>query len=106
MRKTLSRTEIVDLIIDAYQGTNTKGAREFMWEREDGNVVIGNTRAFADFLGRKFGVAVTPESAHSIHSILRRLGEVTKPYEKRGGHTASQYRTPEPQERIVQRGRR
>jgi hypothetical protein len=49
------KPEILDYIVEAYQGLDGR-KRQFLWEETNGDLVIGNSRAFADHLSEKFGL--------------------------------------------------
>lgn len=93
---------VLNYIIDSYAGVE-KQKRQFIWEDESGNIVIGNTRAFTDHLAAKFNLKRTETSWAEVHHAMWMLGEVAKGYtprvNKRGGKFINQL----PEVRVIRR---
>lgn len=107
---SIALPQVVDYIIDCYQGTEgtgRKAKRQFMWERANGDVVIGNTRAFTDHLAEKFKIEANRYTYGQVHKLLSRLGERIKPKETRHKTGEQTGRGPqEPEVRVVGRKHR
>lgn len=104
------RPEILNYIIDSHAGVEerdtghrVKARRVFIWVEPSGDVVIGNTQAFALHLREKFQLLNTA-LASDIHQVMRDLGEVVDPdYPKtraeRKGKT--NWKEPAPDSKII-----
>ena len=105
--KWAEKPEIVSYIVDCYAGVEGEGAhakRQFIWEQENRDVVIGNTRAFTDHLRRRFGLPERPTSWTAIHEVLRALGEVAHTYSPRVNIRGAKFKNQEPETRILKKG--
>jgi len=72
--------EVLSYIVDCYVGAEPDRSqravkRQFIWEEPNGDLVIGNTRAFSDHLTAKFGLP-TPTAWMGVHEALSAMGEV------------------------------
>jgi len=95
------KPEILSYLVDCYQGTVTTKVgpkRQFIWEVENGDVVIGNTRAFADHLFTRFGL--TDKACSDVHEAMRELGEVTRELSPRLHH-GTRYREQKPEMKVI-----
>ena len=99
------RPEVLSYIIDAYQGMD--GAkRQWAWEEENGDVVIGNARAFADHLSQRFHLELTDTAWSGLHEAMRMLGEVAKAYSPRARSRGGKFRNQQPEVRVITRRRK
>jgi hypothetical protein len=84
------KPEILSYIIESYAGCDetrtNRPKRQFIWEDADGNIVLGNGRAFGDHLTEKFGLSADDGATRwiAVHQALRELGEVVGSTELRG----------------------
>jgi hypothetical protein len=104
------RPDILSYIIECYAGTDEGhqgGARrQFIWEQPNGDMVIGNPRAFTDHVAEKFGIQLTPTSWSAVHAALRELGEVARenaPHRPKEGR--QRFHNQQPEIRILKKGR-
>lgn len=100
--KWWERPEIVDYIIDCYEGTDGS-KRQFMWEEPNGDIVIGNSRAFTDHLSQKFKLEIANTSWSGTHMALRSLGEKVHPYSPRVNKHGAKFHNQLPEVRVVKR---
>jgi hypothetical protein len=99
------RPAVLDYIVEAYQGTEEHGKRQFVWEDPaTGDVLIGNSRAFTDHLAARFGLDLTATSWSGLHEAMRMLGEVAKPYTARSAHRGQRFHNQAPEARVIRRG--
>ena len=107
--KWFERSDIVSYIVECYVGTDTNASgqqvRQFVWEDEDGNIVIGNPRAFGEHVQRHFDLPERSTRWMDIHQALRAMGEVL--FEKRHDVVTRQpgkrFRNQDPEVRILRR---
>ena len=102
--KWFEKPEVLDYIVSAYQGTDA-GKRQFVWEDEAGDVVIGNARAFTDHVSRKFELGLESTSWSGLHEVMRMLGEVVHPYSPRVRTKGGKFKNQEPEVRVLSRTR-
>lgn len=100
--KWFEKPEVLDYIIECYQGTDGL-KRQFVWEDDQGDVVIGNTRAFTDHVSVKFGLSRTSTSWSAMHEALRMLGEVVHPIGPRVHKRGLRFHNQEPEVRVIKR---
>lgn len=80
MARDIWTDELRQYVVAAYAGTETSPTagvqrRVFEWEQGD-EIKRGNAQAFAQHLGRKFGIEVSEHGTTSaIHRVLRQEGE-------------------------------
>lgn len=96
------RDDVVDYVCKCYAGVD-QGRRQFIWEDENGDVLIGNTRAFTEHCGAKFGVEVTKTAWMRIHDLLRALGEVVHVVQHDGSRAGQKFRNQEPKSHVLRR---
>ena len=96
------RPEVLDYLVRSYAGLD-KGKRQFIWEDENGDVVIGNTRAFTDHLSRQFQIPLTSTSWSKVHEALRELGEVAREYTPRSNSLGKHFVNQEPIVRVIRK---
>src|SRR5262245_1109599 len=96
------KSEIVDYVIECYAGVDA-GRRQFIWEEPNGDIVIGNARAFTDHVGEKFGVAVTPTAWMRVHDVLRALGEIVHAAKHDGSRVGKKFKNQEPHSHVLRR---
>lgn len=97
---------VLDYIINSYAGVDVvdgKSKRQFLWDDEEGNTVIGNSRAFTDHLSAKFSLALTATSWGMVHEVLRALGEVAHNYQKRSKTLGKKFKNQQPESHIIKR---
>lgn len=108
-RPHLRDDEVLGYVINAYAGTEPSPTnphilrRVYLWETA-GDVMMGNTEAFARHLKRRFpGLRVDPSE---VHALLRALGEQVAPQGSRRPATGpgGKFRQPAPEEWVVARG--
>ena len=99
--KWYERSEVVSYIIDCYAGIEEHKKRQFIWEQSNGDVVIGNTRAFTDHLAEKFNLPLTSTSWSSVHAALREMGEVLTEYSPRTKKLGTRFHNSEPEVRVL-----
>jgi hypothetical protein len=98
------RSEILDAIITSYAGVEN-GKRQFIWESENGDVVLGNARAFSDHLEARFGLPKRPGRWTAVHRVLHELGEAVKSINAHPGKKGQHFRNQEPEMRVLRRKR-
>lgn len=96
------KPEVLSYIVSAYAGVD-KGKRQFIWEDADGNVLIGNTRAFTDHLAVRFNLSRTETSWTAIHELMRALGEVARTYTARSQKLGKKFVNQLPVTRVIKR---
>jgi hypothetical protein len=102
----VEKPEILSYIIDCYAGVEGSGGhrkRQFIWEEQNGDIVIGNARAFTDHVRERFGLRATPTSWAAVHKVLHDLGEVASPYSPRTHIRGGRFRNQEPEVRILKK---
>lgn len=100
------KPEVLDYIINSYAGidvVNGKSKRQFLWEDENGDTVIGNTRAFTDHLSKKFTLGLTSTEWASLHEAMRALGEVAHVYSPRVNKPGNKFKNQEPEVHVIRR---
>lgn len=100
--KWAERDDVLSYIIDCYQGVENR-TRQFIWETGDGDIVIGNARAFANHLSHRFGIRETPTSWMSLHEVLRAVGEVVEVHSPRTKKPGRKFKNQEPQWRVIRK---
>lgn len=100
----VERPDILTYLVECYAGVEGK-KRQFIWEDVDGNIVIGNSRAFTDHMAWKFHLKKTSTSWVAVHSVLRELGEVVQEHAPRTHFPGKKFRNQEPEIRILKRKR-
>lgn len=108
MKRTrwVEKPEILSYIIDCYQGVekdNGARKRQFIWETSEGNIVIGNSRAFYIHITEKFGMATQATSWSEIHTVLHELGEIVNEYSPRVNKKGGKFKNQVPETRIIKR---
>lgn len=71
----IMRNDVVDYILESYQPDKQGRKRQFIWETSDGDIVIGNTRAFADHLYARYQKAPNKTGWMEVHRVLRACGD-------------------------------
>lgn len=99
------RSDVLGYIVNCYQGTEGR-KRQFVWEEPNGDIVIGNTRAFGDHLNTRFNLELTPTSWMAIHEALRAMGEVLHEYSPRTHVRGQRFKNQVPEVRILKRADR
>lgn len=94
--------EVLAYVINAYAGTEGQ-KRQYIWEDLDGNIVIGNSRAFADHLGERFGLKLKPTTWMDLHELLRALGEVLHVHAPHITPRGKKFKNQLPETRIIKR---
>lgn len=102
--KWTERPDVLSYIVDCYAGTEkARGTRkrQFIWEDEDGDIVIGNSRAFTDHVSHRFSIPLTSTSWAAIHNTLHALGEVVHEMKPRSGVRGGRFKNQEPETRVI-----
>jgi len=100
--KWFEQKDVLSCIVDAYAGFDGK-KRQFIWEEACGDIVIGNTRAFTDFLSERFGLEKSNKAWTDVHHALRELGEVVHTYSPRVHVRGKKFLNQEPEVRVIRR---
>lgn len=95
------RPEILAYLVNSYAGLEGR-KRQFIWE-QDGNIVIGNSRAFADHLSQKFGLNLSDRAWMAVHEALRALGEVVELHSKHVRGQGKKFRNQQPEVRVIRK---
>lgn len=103
--KWTEKPPVLSYIIDCYAGVDGK-KRQFIWEEKNGDVVIGNTRAFTDHIAERFSLKLTKTDWSAVHEVLRALGEVVHPYTPRAHVRGGRFKNQEPEIHILHRKHR
>ena len=103
--KWAEKPEVLSYIVDCYQGVDGK-KRQFIWEADNGDIVIGNARAFTDHVSTKFNLGKTATSWVEVHHVLRALGEIAQIHRPRTTIRGGKFRNQEPEVRILRRKER
>lgn len=98
--KWYEKPEVLSYIIDCYQGVDG-GKRQFIWETPEGDVVIGNVRAFTDHVSEKFSLGLTSTEWSAVHEAMRMLGEVVHGYSPRTQVRGGKFKNQEPEVRVL-----
>ena len=101
--KWFERDAVVDYIIDCYAGVEQGGGhvkRRFIWEQE-GDVVLGNARAFGDHLSEKFELGSSKTLWMGVHKALRSLGELAQCQGHKEKHLGRRFVNQEPEVHIL-----
>jgi len=93
---------VLSYIIDCYAGVEGV-KRQFIWEEPNGDVVIGNTRAFTDHVSARFSLGRTSTSWTDIHEVLRALGEIVHLKAPRARILGKKFHNQEPEIRILKK---
>jgi hypothetical protein len=99
--KWYERPEILSYIIDCYAGVDGK-KRQFIWE-EDGDILIGNSRAFTDHVSQRFHLSKTATAWSSVHEALRALGEVVVYHRPRCRELGGRFHNQLPEKHVIKR---
>jgi hypothetical protein len=98
------KPEVLDHIIESYAGIDGR-KRQFIWEELSGDTVIGNSRAFADHLRAKFGIAeLGDKSWMAVHEALRALGEVAQVHAPHRAVHGRKFINQRPEVHVIKRG--
>jgi len=97
------KPEVLDYIVNAYQGMDGR-KRQFIWEEPNGDILIGNSRAFADHLSERFGLQLTDKAWMAVHDCLRMLGEIAQVHKPHGEPKGRRFHNQEPEFRILKKG--
>jgi len=106
--KWFEQKEVLSYIVDCYAGAEPDRSqravkRQFIWEEPNGDLVIGNTRAFGDHLTAKFGLHSTPTAWMGVHEALRAMGEVLFERAPNAHHPGKKFKNQQPEIRIIKR---
>lgn len=95
---------VLDYVVECYAGVEGS-RRQFIWEQECGDIVIGNTRAFYDHLATKFDLSKKAHAWMELHVMLHELGEVVRQHQahRLTGEKIGKFRNQEPKWRVIKR---
>jgi hypothetical protein len=96
------QSDVLSHLIESYAGVEN-GKRQFIWEQPNGDVVLGNARAFADHLEERFGLPSSPGRWTQLHMALRELGEAVKSIQYHGTRRGQHFKNQEPELRVIRR---
>ena len=97
---------VLDYIVSCYAGVdqeNGRVRRQFIWETNDGDLVIGNSRAFSEHLSQRFGLELKKTAWMCIHELLRALGEVAQTHSPRMHHPGRKFKNQQPRLHVLRR---
>jgi len=94
--------KVLSYLIDSYSGID-HGKRQFIWEEPNGDIVIGNSRAFTDHVSIRFNLGKTNTAWAGIHEALRALGEIVHLKQPRARILGKKFHNQEPEIRIIKR---
>ena len=94
------RSETLDYIVASYAGVEA-GKRQFIWEQPNGDIVLGNTRAFADHAEAHFKLPAAPSRWTEVHKVLRELGETIKEIKRHPRNHGRPFHNQEPEVRVL-----
>lgn len=105
--KWYEEPKLLSYLIDCYVGTERsesgKEKRQFIWDAENGDLVIGNSKAFTDHLRKKFGLHESKGAWVGIHEVLRALGEVVQIHSQKKEIQGTRFKYPLPEIRILKK---
>lgn len=106
--KWFERPAVLDYIINCYAGVETVGGtgftkRQFIWEDEEHNIVVGNSRAFSDHVSKKFDLGLSDTTWCSLNKMLHAMGEVARATAPKVNKLGGKFKNLEPEVRIIKR---
>jgi len=105
--KWYERADVLDHIVQSYAGVDNvdgRQQRQFIWDEPNGDLVIGNTRAFTDHLSAKFELRLTTTEWSGVHAALRAMGEVARVLSPRVNIRGTKFKNQEPKTHVIRRG--